>query len=157
MREAGITLPAEGGDPIAPGVSEARAVAEAIALGLLEKYAFRAAGTGEVLPIYGKPNQAMKVSAFVEKFKPQLTIEIGPRGGVTEHNPASIWRKHPKRIEVEGYIFDPMQRRGLVTLPCGARAINTYEPTVHTADPEGLELWHRFMVHLIHGPPDSGA
>ena len=120
---------------------------------LLQNYAFAAAEHKPVIPIHG--GEPMTLGNFKVQMAPHAEVEIGPKGGVTTHNPVDYWRTDPNRIDVIGRRYMPWTNEilaryeGLNPGEGAGLAVNTYRAPQHRAAGEGLEVWHDFLEHLI--------
>ncbi|XAI95334.1 DNA primase/polymerase [Nostoc phage Nsp-JY18] len=126
---------------------------EAIVRHLLDSYAF--CSTDSRTPIYPLDGTApLTMANFKGKYAPYVLVEVGPKGGVTETHPVSIWYKHPDRVDLAGAAYMPWSKDRLVwNDDLGGQALNTYRPPVHGEPGAGYELWEAFLTHLL---PDAG-
>lgn len=115
---------------------------------LLQEYAFAPDQDKPVFEIRG--TRRMSLGNFKVMCRPYAVQRRGPRGGVQTINPADIWLDSAMRIEVCGRRFLPRTRDLLVWSDLdNALAINLYRPAQHTASPRRLDVWQRFMEHLL--------
>ena len=96
------------------------------------------------------PEIAFAVARRAPRYANRSLLVIGPKGGRKQVNPMVCWSTSKKRLEVEGVRFMP--GAGIIYEDAGRRWLNLWrEPEVDPAlvRPEAVEVWLRFMQHLI--------
>jgi hypothetical protein len=152
-----------GGGPSTEERAEAEADEDALKAQLMDelvaRYAYWSDGRGYVVDVGAGPEAAMSMSSFGVKLLPLSWVERGPRGGKTEVNPADLWAKDTRRMDVGGYRFLPWSRERLVEVG-GQMFINTWEPPSHWgvagadetgggAGGEAVAALRALLAHLI--------
>lgn len=99
--------------------------------------------------------EGMTLANFKASLEPYGRFgERGPLGGAPKFiNPADIWRRHEKRLTVAGLRMRPDKGRPTFE-EAGELFINTYRPPVHTAAPEGLDVFLDLVAHLMPDPDE---
>lgn len=117
---------------------------------LLQEYAFAPALDKPVVPVKSKARASYSLANFRTLCRP-LSIQMrGKRGGVTTVNPVDIWLDSADRIDVCGHRFDPRKHDHLIwSDPDDALAVNRYRAVEHTTAPTRLDIWQRFLEHLL--------
>jgi Family of unknown function (DUF5906) len=96
------------------------------------------------------PEIAFAVARRAPRYANRSLLVIGPKGGRKQINPMVCWSTSKRRLEVEGVRFMP--GAGIIFEEDGRRWLNLWrEPEIDPAliRPETIEVWLRFMVHLI--------
>lgn len=123
--------------------------ARAAAAKLLRSHAYCANQTNAVIPIWtNSVTDGITLKAFRELTYPNHSEELGQRGGVKKITPADVWLGASSRVTVAGVRMRPDMPRPTY-VEDGQTFINAYQPVVHTAKPEGMDVFHDFMVHLL--------
>lgn len=141
-----------------PTEDEVQAHRQEVVESLLDRYAYWSDSKGFVVDVFRGPEAAMTLGSFGAKMEPWGWVEYGPRGGEKEINPADLWRKDPRRLDVGGYRFLPWSRDRLVKV-AGEVYVNTWERPAWWDDAgdvgntDGYSLavdaFKAFLEHLI--------
>lgn len=103
----------------------------------------------QVLPIYAdSPEDGMTTQAMRSLYAPNNDEDIGPRGGRVVISPADIWLNSRERITVAGIRMRP-DRDWPIYEEDGQLWINCFKMPEHEAEPVGLDVFLRFMEHLL--------
>jgi hypothetical protein len=90
----------------------------------------------------------MVLKAFQTLYMPWWIEETGPQGGVKRKHAFAAWMLHADRYEIAGVRLRPD-----MPFPCywedGQLFKNTYRRPQHTATGGSVDLWIKFMEHLI--------
>lgn len=152
----------QGSGGAGPDEDDVKAHRAAVVRALLDRYGYWSDGRGFVVDVFGGIDNAMTFSSFQTKMAPLGWTVKGPRGGVTEVNPADLWRAHPERADIAGFRFLPDSRDRIVVKGDNV-FINTWERPAWWEDdgaekgpgPAGAGAVAAFETFLEHLIPDE--
>lgn len=147
----GVTPPKEPGEPQEPAEPDEHDAFEAAVTYAVTNYAFFPGGAAgeQVVPILNRAKPAMSLAAFKAMLAPMAVEQVGPRGGVTKVNPATVWLTSERLLTLDGFDFVPGTPEPVVETPDGRVVLNDYRPVVHDAPHRGLDVWLAFLEHLL--------